>query len=598
MIRKHLRNFCIIAHIDHGKSTLADRLLEATGTLENRLMRDQVLDSMDLERERGITIKAHAIRMDYCAGDGKRYQLNLIDTPGHVDFTYEVSRSLAACEGAVLVVDASQGVQAQTLGNLLLALEHRLTIIPVINKIDLAASRVEEVAEELVDLLGIERRQILAVSAKLSQGIEDLLEAIVKRIPPPTGSEETPLKALIFDSTFDNYRGAVPLVRVVDGYLEKGMKIRLFATGGEYEVLEVGMLRLGPVPLPRLSSGEVGYLAASIKKLRNARVGDTVIDAVNPATEPLPGYREVKPMVFAAIFPVDNDQYDDLKEAMERLQLNDASLTYEAESSLALGFGFRCGFLGLLHMEIIQERLSREHNVRILATMPNVRYRVFLTGPGIIEISNPSALPERSRIERIEEPMVSLRIYVPAEYLGVMMELCNERRGDYREMKYLDQHQVELIYDMPLSEILFDFYDRLKSLSRGYASYDYDLLEYRPADLVRLDILVNGDPVDALSAVIHRDKARTWGKRLIEKLKELIPRQLFEVVLQAAIGGQVIAREVVRPLRKNVTAKCYGGDITRKRKLLERQREGKRRMKQVGRVEIPQEAFLAVLKLD
>jgi len=598
MIRKHIRNFCIIAHIDHGKSTLADRLLEATGTLESRLMRDQVLDSMDLERERGITIKAHAIRMDYCAGDGKRYQLNLIDTPGHVDFTYEVSRSLAACEGAVLVVDASQGVQAQTLGNLLLALEHRLTIIPVINKIDLAASRVEEVAEELVDLLGIERRQILAVSAKLSQGIEDLLEAIVKRIPPPTGSEETPLKALIFDSTFDNYRGAVPLVRVVDGYLEKGMKIRLFATGGEYEVLEVGMLRLGPVPLPRLSSGEVGYLAASIKKLRNARVGDTVIDAVNPATEPLPGYREVKPMVFAAIFPVDNDQYDDLKEAMERLQLNDASLTYEAESSLALGFGFRCGFLGLLHMEIIQERLSREHNVRILATMPNVRYRVFLTGPGIIEISNPSALPERSRIERIEEPMVSLRIYVPAEYLGVMMELCNERRGDYREMKYLDQHQVELIYDMPLSEILFDFYDRLKSLSRGYASYDYDLLEYRPADLVRLDILVNGDPVDALSAVIHRDKARTWGKRLIEKLKELIPRQLFEVVLQAAIGGQVIAREVVRPLRKNVTAKCYGGDITRKRKLLERQREGKRRMKQVGRVEIPQEAFLAVLKLD
>jgi GTP-binding protein LepA len=598
MIREHIRNFCIIAHIDHGKSTLADRLLEATGTLESRLMRDQVLDSMDLERERGITIKAHAIRMDYCAEDGERYQLNLIDTPGHVDFTYEVSRSLAACEGAVLVVDASQGVQAQTLGNLLLALENRLTIVPVINKIDLAASRVEEVAEELVDLLGIERRQILAVSAKLSQGIEDLLDAIVKLIPPPAGSEEAPLKALIFDSTFDNYRGAVPLVRVVDGYLEKGMKIRLFATGGEYEVLEVGMLRLGPVPLPRLSSGEVGYLVASIKKLRNARVGDTVIDAVNPATDPLPGYREVKPMVFAAIFPVDNDQYDDLKEALERLQLNDASLTYEAESSLALGFGFRCGFLGLLHMEIIQERLSREHNVRILATVPNVRYRVFLTGSGVIELSNPSALPERSRIERIEEPMVSLRIYVPAEYLGVMMELCKERRGEYREMKYLDQHQVELIYDMPLSEILFDFYDRLKSLSRGYASYDYDFLEYRPAELVRLDILVNGDPVDALSAVIHRDKARAWGKRLIEKLKELIPRQLFEVVLQAAMGGQVIAREVVRPLRKNVTAKCYGGDITRKRKLLERQREGKRRMKQLGRVEIPQEAFLAVLKLD
>ena len=598
MKMNHIRNFCIIAHIDHGKSTLADRLLEVTGTLESRQMRAQVLDSMDLERERGITIKAHAIRMDYTAGDGERYQFNLIDTPGHVDFTYEVSRSLAACEGAVLVVDASQGVQAQTLGNLLLALDNDLAIVPVINKIDLAASRVEEVAGELMDLLGVEREQILAVSAKLSQGIEDVLEAIVERIPPPDGGEQAPLKALIFDSTFDNYRGAVPLVRVKDGYLEKGMKIRLFATGGEYEVLEVGMLRLRHVPLRRLVSGEVGYLSASIKKLQNARVGDTVIDTANPAPEPLPGYREVKPMVFAAIFPVDNDRYDDLREALERLQLNDASLTYENESSRALGFGFRCGFLGLLHMEIIQERLSREHDVRILATVPNVRYRVFLTGEEMIELSNPSALPERTRIERIEEPLVNLRIYVPSEYLGAIMELCKERRGNYREMKYLDRHKVELVYDMPLSEILFDFYDRLKTLSRGYASYDYDFLEYRAADLVRLDILVNGQPVDALSAIIHREKARTWGKRLIDKLRELIPRQLFEVVLQAAIGGRVIAREVVRPLRKNVTAKCYGGDITRKRKLLERQREGKRRMKQLGRVEIPQEAFLAVLKMD
>ncbi|MBN2288478.1 MAG: elongation factor 4 [Candidatus Glassbacteria bacterium] len=598
MEMEHIRNFCIIAHIDHGKSTLADRLLETTGTVDSRQMREQVLDSMDLERERGITIKAHAIRMDYTAADGCKYQLNLIDTPGHVDFNYEVSRSLAACEGAVLVVDASQGVQAQTLGNLLLAMEHDLAIIPVINKIDLAASRVEDTAAELADLLSIERGEILRVSAKFSRGIAQVLDAIVARVPPPVGSEHAPLRALIFDSTFDTYRGAVPLVRVKDGCLEKGMKIRLFATGGVYEVLEVGMLRLRPVPLDRLGPGEVGYLAASIKKLRNARVGDTVIDTANPAAAPLPGYREVKPMVFAAVFPVDNEEYEDLKEALERLQLNDASLTYEPETSQALGFGFRCGFLGLLHMEIVQERLSREHDVRILATVPNVRYRIFLTSSQMLELSNPAALPDRSRIERIEEPLVRLRIYVPSEYLGSIMELCKERRGSYREMKYLDQHKLELIYDMPLGEILFDFYDRLKTLSRGYASYDYDLLDYRAADLVRLDILINGEPVDALSAVIHRDKARAWGKRLIEKLKELIPRQLFEVVVQAAIGGQVIAREVVRPLRKNVTAKCYGGDITRKRKLLERQREGKRRMKQLGRVEIPQEAFLAVLKLD
>ncbi|HUU26468.1 MAG TPA: translation elongation factor 4 [archaeon] len=595
---ERIRNFCIIAHIDHGKSTLADRLLEATHTLASREMRNQVLDSMDLERERGITIKAHAIRMDYHCPDGNSYQFNLIDTPGHVDFTYEVSRSLAACEGALLVVDATQGVQAQTLSNLILALENKLTIVPIINKIDLAASRIDQVSTELTELLGVERDEILLVSAKLSLGIEGVLEAIVRRIPYPSGDVHKPLKALIFDSGFDYYRGAVPFVRVMDGYLEKGMQIRLFASGGTYEVLEVGMLRLKPVPKARLSAGEVGYLVASIKKLSHARVGDTITDRDNPASNPLPGYKEVKPMVFAAVFPVDNEDYDDLKEALERLRLNDASLIYEPESSLALGFGFRCGFLGLLHMEIIQERLRREHDVRILATVPNVRYRIHLKNGQLIELSNPAALPDRGLIEKIEEPMVKLRIFVPSEYVGSVMELCRERRGEYGDLIYLDARKIELIYRLPLSEILFDFYDRLKTISRGYASYDYEFINYRESDLVRLDILINGEVVDALSAVIHRDKARPWGVRLIEKLKELIPRQLFEVVLQAAIGGKVIAREVVRPLRKNVTAKCYGGDITRKRKLLERQREGKRRMKQVGRVEIPQEAFLAVLKLD
>ncbi len=594
----NIRNFCIIAHIDHGKSTLADRLLEATHTLGSREMREQVLDSMDLERERGITIKSHAIRMDWRAPDGRDYQLNLIDTPGHVDFNYEVSRSLAACEGAILVVDATQGVQAQTLSNLLLALEHELAIIPVLNKIDLPAAMVDEVSTELVELLGVEPEEILHVSAKQGIGIERVLEMIVARIPAPKGDPRSPLRALIFDSSFDSYRGAVPLVRVVDGTIEKGMRIRLFATEGEYEVLEVGYQRLKPVPVERLTAGEVGYVSASIKRLSHARVGDTVTAAERPAEGPLPGYKEVKPMVFAAVYPMDNDDYDDLKMAMERLQLNDASLTYEPENSLALGFGFRCGFLGLLHMEIIQERLQREYGVRILATVPSVRYRVQLKNNEIIELSNPAAMPDRVMIEETWEPMVKVRIYVPAEYVGPMLELCNGRRGEYREMIYLDQFKVELIYVLPLPEILLDFYDKLKTLSRGYASFDYEFLEYRRSDLVRLDILINGDPVDALSAIVHRDKARPWGARLIEKLKELIPRQLFEVVLQAAIGGKPIAREVVRPLRKNVTAKCYGGDITRKRKLLEKQREGKRRMKQVGQVEIPQEAFLAVLKLE
>ena len=594
-----IRNFSIIAHIDHGKSTLADRLLEFTHTLDSRAMREQVLDSMDLERERGITIKSHAIRMDYKAKDGVTYQFNLIDTPGHVDFTYEVSRSLAACEGALLIVDASQGIQAQTLSNVFLALDNDLTIIPVMNKLDLPAARPEEVAEEIMDLLGVEREEILAVSAKTGEGVEAVLEAIVERVPAPTGDPEAPLKALIFDSTFDQYRGAVPLIRVVEGTIRKDMQVKLFASGGKYDIDEVGVLKLKWMPVNELSCGEVGYMVASIKKLSDAKVGDTVTDVNRPAGTPLPGYKEVKPMVFAAMFPVDSGEYDELKDALEKLKLNDASLTYQPESSMALGFGFRCGFLGLLHMEIIQERLHREYDVNILATVPNVSYNVFMTnGETIMNLSNPSALPDRVKIEYLEEPIVEVRVFVPATYMGAIMELCKERRGDYKEMKYLDQVKVEIIYNMPLGEILFDFYDRLKSVSRGYASYDYEFKEYRRSDLIRLDVLVNSEPVDALSAIMHRSKARPFGVKLIEKLKELIPRQQFEVVLQAAIGGQIIAREVVRPLRKNVTAKCYGGDITRKRKLLEKQREGKKKMKQVGSVEIPQEAFLAVLKLD
>ncbi len=595
---QQIRNFCIIAHIDHGKSTLADRLLEATHTLGKREMRAQVLDSMDLERERGITIKAHAIRMDYDAADGTRYQFNLIDTPGHVDFNYEVSRSLAACEGALLVVDAAQGVQAQTMSNLLLAMEHNLTIIPVLNKIDLPAARADEVCDELEELLAVDRDDVLEVSAKKGLGIDEVLEAIVERIPPPSGDPDAPLKALIFDSYFDQYRGAVPLVRVIDGSLSAGTTIRMFATSGEYEVDEVGLQRLKQMKTARLEAGEVGYVVAAIKRLGHARVGDTITDRDRPADAPLPGYREVKPMVFAAVFPVDNEDYSNLKDALERLQLNDASLTYEPETSTALGFGFRCGFLGLLHMEIIQERLQREYDVKILATVPNVRYRVQMTNGSTVELSNPSRLPDRAAIDQIEEPYVKVRIFVPSEYVGAIMELCNDRRGEYGEMIYLDQHRVELVYNLPLAEILFDFYDKLKTFSRGYASFDYELSGYRASNLILLNILVNDDPVDALSAIIHRDKARPWGMRLIEKLKELIPRQMFEVVIQAAIGGRIIGREVIRPLRKNVTAKCYGGDVSRKRKLLQRQREGKKKMKQVGQVEIPQEAFLAVLKMD
>jgi GTP-binding protein LepA len=592
-----IRNFCIVAHIDHGKSTLADRLLEATGTLDSRAMREQVLDSNELERERGITIKLHAVRMDYQAADGTACQLNLIDTPGHVDFTYEVSRSLAACEGAVLVVDASQGVQAQTLSNLFLAMEAGLEIIPVLNKIDLPGAEPDRRRAELVDLLGVDPDSILQVSAKEGTGVPELLEALVERVPPPRGDPDAPLRALIFDSYYDQYLGAVPSIRVVDGVLKPGMTIGFGAHDEEYEVTDVGYLRLGRVSQPALGPGEVGYLAAAIKEVSHTRVGDTVLDARSRAKELLPGYQEVRPMVFAGLYPTNSDDFEELRDALDRLKLNDASLQFEPETSAALGFGFRCGFLGLLHMEIIQERLDREFGVDLITTVPNVKYDVFLTNGKTIQVENPTKLPERGEIESIAEPIVSARILCPSEYIGNVQKLAHERRGVFLGMQYLDQQRVELAYELPLAEIVLDFYDRLKGGTRGYAAFDYEFKEYRKADLVRLDILVNGDPVDAFSVIIHRTKAETYGRELVERLRELIPRQQFLVALQAAIGGKIVARENVRPVRKDVTAKCYGGDITRKRKLREKQKEGKKRMKQVGSVEIPQEAFLAVLSL-
>jgi GTP-binding protein LepA len=592
-----IRNFCIIAHIDHGKSTLADRLLERTGTLAQREMKDQVLDTNELERERGITIKLHPVRMQYRAADGEVYELNLIDTPGHVDFTYEVSRSLAACEGAVLVVDASQGVQAQTLSNLFLALDAGLEIIPVLNKIDLPGAEPERRRAELVDLLGVDPADVLLVSAKEGTGIDELLETIVRRVPPPQGRRDAPLRALIFDSTYDKYQGAVPYVRVVDGVLRPGMRIAFGASDAVYEVDEVGYIRIDRVPQPELGPGQVGYVLAGIKRVSDTKVGDTILDADNRAAELLPGYREVKPMVFSGLYPTDSEQYEELRDALEKLKLSDASLFYEPETSTALGFGFRCGFLGLLHMEIVQERLEREFSLNLITTVPNVEYHVVLTNGERIAVENPSAMPDRSRIERIEEPYVRARIVCPAEFIGNVQKLCHERRGEYRSMTYLDPTRVEFIYELPLAEIVLDFYDRLKGSTKGYASLDWEFLEYRPNDLVKLDMLINGDPVDAFSVIIHRDKAYEYGRAMAEKLKELIPRQLFEVAIQAAIGSRVIARETIKPLRKNVTAKCYGGDITRKRKLLEKQKEGKRRMKQVGTVEIPQEAFLAVLQV-
>jgi GTP-binding protein LepA len=593
----HIRNFCIVAHIDHGKSTLADRLIETTGTLQLREMKDQVLDSMELERERGITIKLNAVRMRYEAKDGAVYQLNLIDTPGHVDFTYEVSRSLAACEGAVLVVDASQGIQAQTLSNLFLAMEAGLEIIPVLNKIDLPGAEPERRREELIDLLGVSPEEVILASAKEGVGIPELLEAIVERVPPPEGDPEAPPRALIFDSYYDKYRGAIPSVRVVDGVFRPGTTITFGSNDAEYEVNEVGYLQVGYRPVAELRPGEVGYIAAAIKRVTDTKVGDTILDADNPASELLPGYQEVKPMVFSGLYPTDTEQYEELRDALEKLKLNDASLSYEPETSSALGFGFRCGFLGLLHMEIVQERLEREFDLDLISTVPNVEYQIVMTDGSVVWLENPSALPDRTKIEHVEEPFVRGRIMCPTDYIGGVQKLCHERRADFVSMNYLDPTRVEFTYDLPLAEIVLDFYDRLKSATRGYASFDYELSGYRPNRLVKLDMLINGEAIDAFSVIIHEDKAYEYGRAMAEKLRELIPRQLFEVAIQASIGNRIIARETVKAMRKNVTAKCYGGDITRKRKLLEKQREGKKRMKQVGTVELPQEAFLAVLKV-
>ena len=598
MDQKHIRNFSIIAHIDHGKSTLADRLLEATETLTPKEMREQVLDNMDLERERGITIKAHAVTMLYQAGDGDKYQLNLIDTPGHVDFSYEVSRSLAACEGALLVVDAVQGVEAQTMSNVYLAMENNLLLIPVMNKIDMASARIAEVEHQIMELLGVEEKDILKVSAKEGIGISETLEAVVSRIPCPGGDPDAPFRALIFDSMFDFYRGAIATIRVKDGRVKTGDAIRFFSSGKVFETDEIGRLKLGRFPGAMLEAGEVGYLIGGVKNLKDIKVGDTITLAENPADQPLPGFREPKPMVFSGVFPTDSDDLTELRAALERLQLNDSALIYEPESSAALGFGFRVGFLGLLHMEIVQERLEREYNQSLITTIPNVEYRVTCTDGRLLVIDNPTALPPVMKIEKIEEPVIDSQIVTPTEFVGNLMKLAQERRGVYKNTTYLDSNRVTLHYEFPLAEIIFDFYDRLKSLSRGYASFDYEFLAFRESDLVKLDILINGDPVDALSMIVHREKAFEWGSKLTSKLRELIPRQLFEVAIQAALGSKIIARTNVKPLRKNVTAKCYGGDITRKRKLLEKQKEGKKRMKQLGKIEIPQEAFLAVLKIE
>ncbi len=593
-----IRNFCIIAHIDHGKSTLADRLLEHTLTLGHNQMKDQVLDSMDLERERGITIKSHAVRMGHRAPDGSNYTLNLIDTPGHVDFSYEVSRSLTACEGALLLVDAGQGVEAQTVSNMLLAMEHDLEIIPVINKIDLPGAEVDRVVMQIHDLLGVEESDILKISAKNGIGIDEVLESIINRIPAPAGDAAKPLRALVFDSIFDRYRGAVAYIRVFEGTLTLNQPIHFFSTNQKYDAEEIGHLKLGRVKTNKLEAGEVGYLIAGIKELENARVGDTVTGQEHPADTPLPGYKEVKPMVFAGLYPVNSDEYENLRSALEKLRLNDASLHYEPETSTALGFGFRCGFLGLLHMEIIQERLAREFEMEIITTVPNVEYEVLLTDGNVVNVQNPADMPPPGKTEDIAEPILDAQILVPSEFLGNVMKLAQDKRGSYITTEYLDADRVILKYELPLAEIVLDFYDRLKSVTRGYASFDYEYKTHHASKLVKLEILINGDPVDALSAIVHRDNSYPWGRALCTKLKELIPRQMFEVVVQAAIGSKVIARESVRPFRKNVTAKCYGGDVTRKRKLLEKQKEGKRRMKQVGSVEIPQEAFLAVLSMD
>ena len=594
----HIRNFCIIAHIDHGKSTLADRLLEKTNTLTSREMESQVLDSMDLEKEKGITIKSHAIQMEYRHTDGESYTLNLIDTPGHVDFSYEVSRAIASCEGALLVVDATQGIQAQTISNLYLALDHNLEIVPVLNKIDMEAAMIDSVRDQVVDLLGCAPQDVLCASARNGIGIAEILDAIITRIPPPKGDTQTPLQALIFDSVFNSFRGIIAYFKVLNGSIAKGDKVKFVNTGREYEADEVGILRLKMIPRDKIGTGDVGYIISGIKSAVEVKVGDTITHVERPCADAIAGFEEVKPMVFAGLYPVEADEYEDLRASLEKLRLNDASLSFEPESSLALGFGFRCGFLGLLHMEIVQERLFREFDMDVITTVPNVSYKVYTMHKEVLDVHNPSGLPSITLIDYIEEPYIRAQVISKSEYFGSIMKLCLDKRGTLRSQHFLTSDRVELTFSLPLAEIVFDFYDKLKSISRGYASFDYHIIGYERADLVKLDILLNGEQVDALSSLIHRAHAYDFGRRMCEKLKELIPRQQFDIAVQAAIGAKIIARETIKAVRKDVTAKCYGGDITRKRKLLEKQKKGKRRMRQVGNVEVPQQAFLAVLKLD
>ncbi|KML18314.1 elongation factor 4 [Bacillus sp. LK10] len=596
--QSRIRNFSIIAHIDHGKSTLADRILEKTAAITQREMKEQLLDSMDLERERGITIKLNSVQLKYQAKDGEEYIMHLIDTPGHVDFTYEVSRSLAACEGAILVVDAAQGIEAQTLANVYLALDNNLEILPIINKIDLPSAEPERVRQEIEDVIGLDASEAVLTSAKAGIGIEDILEQIVEKVPAPAGDPEAPLQALIFDSLYDAYRGVIAYIRIVEGTVKPGQKIKMMATGKEFEVLEVGVFTPKAMPTDELTVGDVGYLTAAIKNVGDTRVGDTITSAVNPAKEALPGYRKLNPMVYCGLYPIDTAKYNDLREALEKLELNDSSLQYEAETSQALGFGFRCGFLGMLHMEIIQERIEREFKIDLITTAPSVIYDVYMTDGEKIVVDNPSNLPDPQKIERIEEPYVKATMMVPNDYVGSVMELCQGKRGNFIDMQYLDANRVSIVYEIPLAEIVYEFFDQLKSNTKGYASFDYELIGYRPSTLVKMDIMLNGEKIDALSFTVHRDYAYERGKIIVEKLKELIPRQHFEVPVQAAIGQKIVARSTIKAMRKNVLAKCYGGDISRKRKLLEKQKEGKKRMKQVGSVEVPQEAFMAVLKMD